>query len=693
MKKYLLIFLILNSICYSQWEQTNGPKGAYITVILPHPDGTIYIGAYAQGIFKSTDGGLTWIDISVYPLVEATCMTYDSQYVYLGTNYNGIYRTSDKGTSWESVTPVGDNYISSIYAVQGKVFASSNSWLYVSTNFGTSWNQLNLNQDCYTITYKSGYLIAGTNYGVNSGVWRSSDFGASWEQSATTFNPLYYPELAVNNNDIYLVGRYSLYRSTDNALNWDSLNFPSHGYGNSITFQNNYLFLASDSGLYKSSDFGISWSLINFSNPVSYVTKIVSANNVLFAGTFLSIFRSLDNGLLWKSVNYDFHRESITQLIAYGNNVLAGLNDGVFFSSNNGYVWKECMNIRGWAFVTSFAFSGNNVYTGMYNERILKSTNNGWNWSQIPNTGPNYSRVMCLYAQGSQLLAGFNPHHTPMNGGIWYSSNSGLNWITTGNGTNVAVNDVAINNNYLYAGTTRCLRVSTNYGSTWDTLIHSGVSNIEFSPQYTFVSTFNGLTNHRLKRSSDNGMTWLDINNGLDTNHTFKNLLYANNRLYVTADTIGIFVSTNNGDLWYSFNDGLTDLTINKISANDVYIFAATGSGVWRRPVGELLKISSERRDIPERFSLYQNYPNPFNSTTKIKFDIPEKSEIRNSKSEIKLIIYDILGRELVTLVNEKLSPGTYEVEWNASNYPSGVYFYKITAGDFLDSRKMILMK
>jgi hypothetical protein len=109
-------------------------------------------------------------------------------------------------------------------------------------------------------------------------------------------------------------------------------------------------------------------------------------------------------------------------------------------------------------------------------------------------------------------------------------------------------------------------------------------------------------------------------------------------------------------------------------------------------PIG-IQPISSE---VPDRFMLYQNYPNPFNPSTKIKFNIPL---LRGVDAEgrrgvlTKLIIYDILGRELSTLVNEQLQPGTYEVEWNAENNPSGVYFYTISSGNYFDSKKMILLK
>jgi hypothetical protein len=99
---------------------------------------------------------------------------------------------------------------------------------------------------------------------------------------------------------------------------------------------------------------------------------------------------------------------------------------------------------------------------------------------------------------------------------------------------------------------------------------------------------------------------------------------------------------------------------------------------------------------VPEKFVLYHNYPNPFNPTTKIGFDIP--SIVKPETSSVKLIVLDILGREIATLVNEQLSPGTYEVDWDASDYPSGVYYYQLTINSeqltvFRETKKMVLVK
>ncbi|MCI0448948.1 MAG: T9SS type A sorting domain-containing protein [Chlorobi bacterium] len=102
----------------------------------------------------------------------------------------------------------------------------------------------------------------------------------------------------------------------------------------------------------------------------------------------------------------------------------------------------------------------------------------------------------------------------------------------------------------------------------------------------------------------------------------------------------------------------------------------------YNMPIG-IRPISS---NVPVKFNLSQNYPNPFNPAANIKFDIPKSAFI-------KLVIYDVIGREVSVLVNEQLSAGSYKADWDASNYPSGVYFYKLQAGDYRETKKMVLVK
>jgi hypothetical protein len=104
-------------------------------------------------------------------------------------------------------------------------------------------------------------------------------------------------------------------------------------------------------------------------------------------------------------------------------------------------------------------------------------------------------------------------------------------------------------------------------------------------------------------------------------------------------------------------------------------------------PIG-IQPISTE---IPTKFELFQNYPNPFNPTTKIRFQIP--AFVETTRRVVSLRIYDALGREISTLINEELKPGTYEIEWNAANYPSGVYFYSLLTNEYSTTKKLVLVK
>jgi hypothetical protein len=122
---------------------------------------------------------------------------------------------------------------------------------------------------------------------------------------------------------------------------------------------------------------------------------------------------------------------------------------------------------------------------------------------------------------------------------------------------------------------------------------------------------------------------------------------------------------------------------------------SATGMNTSPFIVGSLIGIHTVSNEIPEQYKLWQNYPNPFNPKTKIKYQI---ANAQNKYQKVELTVFNVLGEKVAVLVNEDQNPGTYEVEWPApsgdvSNYPSGVYYYKLAAGDFIDTKKMVLVK
>ena len=116
------------------------------------------------------------------------------------------------------------------------------------------------------------------------------------------------------------------------------------------------------------------------------------------------------------------------------------------------------------------------------------------------------------------------------------------------------------------------------------------------------------------------------------------------------------------------------------------------GRGAFQTQVTVPISVGQISTEIPATYSLSQNYPNPFNPTTTIKINIAGGTA-GQAAHFVKLRIYDITGKQVATLVNEKLAPGTYSVTWNAANIATGVYFYKLTSDTYTSTKKMVLIK
>jgi len=184
--------------------------------------------------------------------------------------------------------------------------------------------------------------------------------------------------------------------------------------------------------------------------------------------------------------------------------------------------------------------------------------------------------------------------------------------------------------------------------------------------------------------SSDSCTTWTQVS----SLNSESGLSIESGGTLVGTDSLGVFLFSDNGDSLGSRNDGLTNLNIHTLTIdNNDYVYAGTDDGVWRRPLSEITSVEEELIDeIPTKFLLSRNYPNPFNPSTRIKYQVS-----RNSL--VSLVVYDILGNEIETLVNQEKPAGTYEVTWYAENLPSGVYFYQLKAGSVVETKKMILLK
>jgi len=199
-------------------------------------------------------------------------------------------------------------------------------------------------------------------------------------------------------------------------------------------------------------------------------------------------------------------------------------------------------------------------------------------------------------------------------------------------------------------------------------------------------NVFAGTEGSGMYLTTNAGGNWTSINNGISESANIPAMVVSGTSLIAASGTDGVEVSTNNGSTWTNVNSGLpVGYVANAFVISGGYIYAGT-SGVWRRNLSEIIGITKITSTVPDNFALNQNYPNPFNPSTNINFSVPKSGFVR-------LTVYDITGREVITLVNEQLSSGTYKVDWNASNQPSGVYIYRLVAGDYSDVKKMILLK
>ncbi|HMQ67578.1 MAG TPA: T9SS type A sorting domain-containing protein [Ignavibacteria bacterium] len=150
------------------------------------------------------------------------------------------------------------------------------------------------------------------------------------------------------------------------------------------------------------------------------------------------------------------------------------------------------------------------------------------------------------------------------------------------------------------------------------------------------------------------------------------------------SDTAEAVSLTLNRGLKFGMYDALVWVVFNKDSMNYSGLYGKSVQIIF----ADIRQISN---NVPEKPELYQNYPNPFNPVTKIKFDIPQITS--NNASNVKLIIYDRLGREVEILVDKQLGPGTYEVTWDADRYSSGIYFYRLESGNLAETKKLMLLK
>jgi hypothetical protein len=365
-----------------------------------------------------------------------------------------------------------------------------------------------------------------------------------------------------------------------------------------------------------------------------------------------------------------------------GTNLFAGTALGVFLSTNNGTIWTAVNTGLTNRFVSGLAVCGTNLFAGTLGGGVFLSTNNGTSWTAV-NTGLTNRIAGGFAVSGTNLFVGTS-------GGVFLSTNNGASWTAVNTGlTRWGVSDFAVSGTNVFVGNDSGVFRSTNDGTSW-TAVNTGLTNTNVTAfAVSGTNLFAGTNGGGVFLSTNNGTSWTAVNIGLTISYVYA-LAVSGTNLFAGTSLTGVFLSTNNGTSWTAVNTGLPRYLnlIAPLVVSGSYLFAGTSFSVWRRPLSEMItaveQISGD--GLPKGFALEQNYPNPFNPSTTIRFSLPKSGHVT-------LKVYDLLGREVETLVDDQRTAGSYSVEWTPNNLASGVYFYRIQAGAYTETKKLMLLR
>jgi photosystem II stability/assembly factor-like uncharacterized protein len=527
---------------------------------------------------------------------------------------------------------------------------------------------------------KNGMLLRSTNAGVN------------W--STILYRAVIVPDIScvsiANDSTLYVCGEGGFIRkSTDKGQTFVNQYNPSWSDMKLIYFTsaNNGWCLGNNKMILRTINGGQNWYMPNGTTiDLSWSLKIplnfyTSSGNVFYQSTWNkkeifvtksnTLYRSLDVGETWSQIGTTMPYGSI---------------------SNSLFVSPKDTNLILVAIDSIDNFHG----------KVLRSTNYGQSW-QI---------TFSANRSSDGIPIGIDPNHTdtlyygPTDSNMFKSTNFGLTWSPLGSyrfENNCAIKVVNNHSNIIIVGSANSfgnkglITRSTDYGATW-TIVDSNRGPYPEVPAVSgsildsvlYATMYQG-NEGGLKRSTNLGLTWNNINIdntawGFDRAGDDPNVIcYAP---WEYPATIPAYISYDRG---IHFTPLPPMSTVNNFSVyfynrNNLLLQQSVGFYKLKATVSVPIGIEPISNQIPVNYSLDQNYPNPFNPSTSIRFGLP-------NTSEVKLEVFDVLGRSVAILVNYKLNGGEYEVKWNAETNSSGVYFYKLSTDNFTVTKKMILVK
>lgn len=347
--------------------------------------------------------------------------------------------------------------------------------------------------------------------------------------------------------------------------------------------------------------------------------------------TEIYVFKTTNGGINWITVNTDY--SSLNAVTARSSDIWA-IDGNIIFKTYSDFPGFAC--------------------TG----RIDKSTNGGLNFSSVLSYG-DFTGLCFINSQIGWTTSNFSQDIPPSVFKIFRTTNSGLNW-------SVMYRD-SINVPLMAHHSKQIQFLNSNTGYS---LLYGMLGT-------KFLKTTNGGTSwdsSKFNHNKNQAMYFVDVNTG-----------WIGGSYYSVNSNIS--KTTNGGMNWTDQNIGGSQFIQNILFVNSMTGWAVGYSGVILKTInGGISNIYQINNLIPDKFCLFQNYPNPFNPLTRIDFDIPKKGFVT-------LKVFDILGREVQTLINEEKIAGSYSIDFNASDLTSGLYFYKLETSEFMDVKRMLFIK
>ncbi len=672
-----------------KWKELAKPAGdlnLYSVCFLDRNTG--FVGADSGKFFSTNDGGNSWLQVTVggpkSDLEEIYFSDASNGWIMASESSGGqVYRTTDGGNNWSlDLTAARDLHAMHFYAAnKGIVTGKDVNNIYYTAD-GSSWQNASVSSlgginysrsDIYGVYMVNETTIHAVGWGSTAVGLEptihifSSDGGANWEYMPQAVENYTY----VNLYDIWFkdemnglaVGGSSSYfgsvlvKTTDAGVTWEEIDVPFGSKIDAITGIGDNVWAIGFGGLIAySPDLGNTWQMISeIPSTTFYTLQFLGENTALAAGYGGLFAKSTDKGATWSAKYISENMKCPT------------INDVYFVNENVGYAART-------------------------NKMISKTVDGGQTWSCVMEgtVEKGFSHYgLSFINENLGLVVG----ETTDIDIVYKTTDGGTSWSEVSGFFNNELKDVHFidENNAVVVGKGLTVGYSTDGGATWN---NSTVQNVpsEHSTaelrDVTFWDASNGLAVGKkiVLHTVDGGKTW-DYVEIPGLNKTMQSS-YQNSALnWWVAGSKNVYETTDGGATWNDIAD--SDLmtsslyTVTADKSGDIWVGASSSNIYTTSPV---VSVDDRINSLPASYTLYQNYPNPFNPETIIKFTIRDFGFV-------VLKVYNLLGQEVATLLNENKQPGIYEIDFNAGELSSGIYLYSLKANEQTITRKMILLK